>query len=73
MWSILQPLKPFKFLKKTMGAWANFFVLFFSFKLPIHLLRSKAVADNGAGIGDARNLEILNYKQAVKRVLPIPC
>ena len=28
---------------------------------------------NGSGIGDARNLETLNYKQAVKRVLPIPC
>ena len=31
------------------------------------------LADNGSGIGDARNLETLNYKQAVKRVLPIPC
>jgi hypothetical protein len=28
---------------------------------------------NGSGIGDARIVETLNYKQAVKRVLPIPC
>ena len=33
----------------------------------------KLIAPNGSGIGDARNLETLNYKQAVKRVLPIPC
>ena len=25
------------------------------------------------GIGDARIVETLNYKQAVQRVLPIPC
>lgn len=31
------------------------------------------LADNGSGIGDARNLETLNYKQAVLRVLPVPC
>ena len=31
------------------------------------------IAYNVSGIGDARNLETLNYKQAVKRVLPIPC
>ena len=33
----------------------------------------KGMVHNGSGIGDARNLETLNYKQAVLRVLPIPC
>jgi len=28
---------------------------------------------NVSGIGDARIVETLNYKQAVQRVLPIPC
>lgn len=32
-----------------------------------------ALAGNGSGISDARRVETLNYKQAVKRVLPIPC
>ena len=31
------------------------------------------ITTNGSGIGDARNLETLNYKQDVLRVLPIPC
>lgn len=32
-----------------------------------------SIGYNGSGIGDARIVETLNYKQAVKRVLPIPC
>jgi hypothetical protein len=31
------------------------------------------ITANGSGIGDARIVETLNYKQAVQRVLPIPC
>ena len=34
---------------------------------------SVGITANGFGLGDARNLETLNYKQAVLRVLPIPC
>ena len=36
-------------------------------------LKKGSITANVSGIGDARNLETLNYKQAVKRVLPIPC
>jgi hypothetical protein len=32
-----------------------------------------SLTHNGSGIGDARIVETLNYKQAVQRVLPIPC
>jgi len=39
----------------------------------LHSEQSATLAANGSGIGDARNLETLNYKQAVLRVLPIPC
>jgi len=35
-----------------MGALAKIIVFFFSFKLPLHLLRRKAVADNGIGLGE---------------------
>jgi len=35
--------------------------------------RSFKMAHNVSGIGDARIVETLNYKQAVQRVLPIPC
>ena len=39
----------------------------------VQLGTSGSIATNGSGIGDARIVETLNYKQAVKRVLPIPC
>lgn len=39
----------------------------------VMIKNSNQIAANGSGIGDARIVETLYYKQAVQRVLPIPC
>ena len=41
--------KPFTFWNKMRRAWAKFFICFFSFKLPLHLIRRTAIVHNDYG------------------------